>query len=215
MSDVAEATRLVLIVPPRPDLERFESRLEEALAAGDIAAVLMAGGAGDKAADAAAACLVPIIQSAGAAALIADDTRLACRAKADGVHVTTGLDDLRLAIESFRPKRIVGAGNLTSRHVAMQAGELEPDYVFFGRPHGDTHDAPHPKGLELAEWWSELMQSPAVMMAGRSLDSVAEAAATGAAFVAVHEAVWAHADGPGDAIRLALAALGQTGRRAA
>ena len=44
------------------------------------------------------------------------------------------------------PKRIVGAGNLTSRHAAMQAGELEPDYLFFGRPHGDTHDAPHPEG---------------------------------------------------------------------
>ena len=77
----------------------------------------------------------------------------------------------------------------------MEAGEIGVDYVFFGRPHGDTHDAPHPKALDLAEWWSELMEIPAVVMAGRSLDSVAEAAATGAAFVALHEAVWSHPAG--------------------
>jgi thiamine-phosphate pyrophosphorylase len=118
-------------------------------------------------------------------------------------------------VESFRTKRIVGAGNLVSRHAAMEAGELEPDYLFFGRPHGDTHDRPHPKALDLAEWWSDLMQLPAVVMAGRSLDGVAEAAATGAAFVALHDAVWLHAGGPGEAVRLAEAALGRSGRRAA
>jgi thiamine-phosphate pyrophosphorylase len=97
----------------------------------------------------------------------------------------------------------------------MAAGELEPDYLFFGKPHGDTHDAPHPKALDLAEWWSDLMELPAVVMAGRALDSVAEAAATGAAFVAVHDAVWSHAGGPGEAVRAAAAALTRPGRRAA
>jgi thiamine-phosphate pyrophosphorylase len=188
--------------------------LAEALAAGDVAAVLIAVEAG-KAGEAVAASLVPIVQSAGAAALIADDTRLAGHVRADGVQIGTGLDDLRLAVESFRPKRIVGAGNLASRHAAMEAGELEPDYLFFGRPHGDTHDGPHPNALDLAEWWSDLTQLPAVVMAGRSLDSVPEAAATGAAFVALHDAVWSHAGGPGEAVRLAKAALGRSGRRAA
>ena len=136
--------------------------------------------------------------------------------KADGVHIEGGIEDLRLAVESFRPKRIVGAGNLHSRHAAMEAGELDVDYLFFGRPHGDTHDAPHPKALDLAEWWSELMQIPAVIMAGRSLESVAEAAATGAAFVALHDAVWSHAGGPGEAVRLARRqCLRDAGRRAA
>jgi thiamine-phosphate pyrophosphorylase len=97
----------------------------------------------------------------------------------------------------------------------MEAGGLEPDYLFFGRPHGDTHGGSHPKAMDLAEWWSDLMQIPAVLMAGRSLDSVAEAAATGAAFVAVHDAVWSHAEGPGEAVRMAEAALRGRGRRAA
>jgi thiamine-phosphate pyrophosphorylase len=167
MSEISEAARLFLITPPDAELEVFPEKLRQALSAGDVAAVLVAGGSSN--AEELAAMVVPIVQKAGVAALVADDTRLAGRVKADGVHVETGLDELRFAAESMRPKRIVGAGNLYSRHAAMQAGELGVDYVFFGRPHGDTHDAPHPKALELAEWWSDLMQVPAVMMAdGRS-----------------------------------------------
>jgi thiamine-phosphate pyrophosphorylase len=210
MSENAEPTRLFLVTPKAAEAASFAPLLEEALSAGDVAAVLIADGG-----EALASACVPIIQAAGAAALVADDTRLAGHVKADGVHVTTGLEDLKLAIESFRPKRIVGAGGLFSRHAAMEAGEANADYLFFGRPHGDTHDAPHPKALELAEWWAELMQIPAVVMAGRSLESVAEAAATGADFVAVNDAVWSHTGGPRDAVRIALAALREEGRRAA
>ncbi|MGH6924598.1 MAG: thiamine phosphate synthase [Propylenella sp.] len=215
MSDAPEAPRLFLIAPPRLDAERFAPLLAEALAAGDVAAVLIASEARGKAAEAIAAKLVPIVQSAGAAAIVADDTRLAGHVRADGVQIGTGRDDLRLAVESFRPKRIVGSGNLASRHAAMEAGELEPDYLFFGSPHGDTYDRPHPKALDLAEWWCDLMQLPAVVMAGRSLDSVAEAAATGAAFVALHDAVWSHSGGPAEAVSQAETALGRSGKRAA
>lgn len=212
MTDSTETTRLYLVAPPRIDAETFAPRLSEALAAADVAAVLLAiEGAGQES----LGPLVEIIQRAGAAALVADDTRLAGHAKADGVHVSGGTEELRLAIDSFKPKRIVGAGNLFSRDAAIDAGELDLDYIFFGRPHGDTHDAAHPKALELAEWWSEVMQVPAVVMAGRSLDSVAEAAATGADFVALHDAVWTHANGPADAVRRAAEMLSREGRRAA
>jgi thiamine-phosphate pyrophosphorylase len=215
MNEVTEGARLFLIAPPRIDPKRFAPLLAEALAAGDVAAVLLAGAPGGREAEAIVAALVPIIQETGAAAIVADDTRLAGRAKADGVQIGTGLEDLRLAVESFRPKRIVGAGNITTRHFAMQAGESGVDYLFFGRLHGDTHDAPHPKALDLAEWWSELMSVPAVIMAGRSLESVGVAAATGAEFVALHDAVWSHVGGPGEAVRMAQAALQRRGRHAA
>ena len=59
------------------------------------------------------------------------------------------------------------------------------------------------------------MEVPAVVMAGRSLDSVGEAAATGAAFVALDDAVWSNPAGPGEAVRAALAKLARQGRRAA
>jgi thiamine-phosphate pyrophosphorylase len=214
MSEPSEASRLFLVTPAVVDPASFPLKLEAALAGGRVAAVLVALDAASAGAAEVAARLVPIIQHSGAAALVADDTRLAGRSKADGVHVGSGLADLRLAIESCRPERIVGAGHLLSRHAAMQAGEAGADYVFFGRPHGDTHDAPHPKALALAEWWAELMEIPAVIMAGRSLAGVAEAAATGADFVALNAAVWTHPEGPSEAVRIALAAL-ERPRRAA
>jgi thiamine-phosphate pyrophosphorylase len=211
--DSTDTTRLILVTPPDADPESFPAQLAEALGGGAVAAVLIAGTAG-KGAEKLAATLVEVAQGAGAAALIADDTRLAGHASADGVQIGTGFDDLRHAAKSFRPKRIVGAGGLASRHDAMQAGEIGVDYVFFGRPHGDTHDSAHPKALDLAEWWSDLMEVPAVVMAGRSLESVAEAAATNSAFVAVHDAIWACPAGPAKAVALARAALAP-GRRAA
>jgi len=212
MPDPADVARLFLVTPANIDREGFAARLREALAAGDVAAVLIAA---SPATDAAAREIVAIVQSAGAAALIPDDTRLADRLNADGVHVSGGIDALRAAVDSLRPRRIVGAGNLSARHAAMQAGEVEPDYVFFGRPHGDTHDMPHPKALELAEWWSDLLELPAVIMAGCSIDSVTTAAATGADFVALHDAVWSHPEGAGAAVRQAMMALERNGRRAA
>jgi thiamine-phosphate pyrophosphorylase len=215
MTQRSEGARLYLVTPPTIEPDAFALRLAEALSAGDLAAVLIATAPAGRETEAAAAKLVPIIQDAGAAALICDDTRLAGRVGADGVHIGFGSGDLMAALEKFRGKRIVGAGDLRTRHAAMQAGETGADYVFFGRPHGDTHEAAHPKALELAEWWSEVMEIPAVVMAGSSLTSIADAAATGAAFVAVHQAVWSHEAGPGEAIRHAVAALEAEGLRAA
>jgi thiamine-phosphate pyrophosphorylase len=209
MADSSQTTRLFLVTPLQIDAS-FAARLGDALAGGDVAAVLIASEA-----DAAAiAALVAVIQRSGAAALVLNDTRLAGHVKADGVHVESGIADLRIAVESFQPRRIVGAGRLDTRHAAMQAGELDVDYVFFGRPHGDTHDSAHPKALDLGEWWAEVMQVPAVVMAGRSPASIGEAAATGADFVGVGEAIWSHPDGPAAAISAASKLL-HGGRRAA
>jgi thiamine-phosphate pyrophosphorylase len=214
MTDTADPTRLFLITPPRVDLGTFQGSLRDALAGGDVAAVLIALEA-DGDLEIVAAALTPTVQEAGAAAIVADDTRIAGRTNADGVHIGTGIEDIRTAVESFQRRRIVGAGNLHSRHSAMEAGEIGADYVFFGRPHGDTHDGPHPKVLDLAEWWSEVTNIPAVVMAGRSLDSIAAVAATGASFVALHEAVWSHAKSPGEAVRDANSVLAELGRQAA
>jgi thiamine-phosphate pyrophosphorylase len=215
MNDNAEPTRLFLVTPVLAELDGFPARLAEALSAGDVAAVLIGAAQGEAAAEAIGAKLVPIVQRAGAAALIANHTRVVGRVGADGVHIDSGLSDLRAAVESLRPRRIVGAGNIHSRHAAMQAGEIGADYLFFGRPHGDTHDEPHPKALEFAEWWSEVTDIPAVVMAGRSLDGVAVAAATGAAFVALHDAVWSCPEGPAEAVRRAQAALARSPKCAA
>ncbi|MBP0644271.1 hypothetical protein J8J17_20960, partial [Mycobacterium tuberculosis] len=48
---------------------------------------------------------------------------------------------------------IVGAGGLKTRHAAMEAGERDVDYVFFGLTERAEDDDVHPRTLELAAWW--------------------------------------------------------------
>ena len=144
--------------------------------------------------------LVPVIQSHGTAALVENHLRVASRTGADGVHISAGIGALRPAVEQFRPQRIVGAGNLADRHAAMLAGEMGVDYVFFGRAHGDIRPEPHPKNIALAEWWSGIFEIPAVVMAGRDIESVADAVATGAEFIALQSACWDYDGGPAAAV---------------
>jgi thiamine-phosphate pyrophosphorylase len=203
--------RLYLVTPPAPDLAAFPGRLEEALAAGDVAAVLIAGSMEEHEMARTAEALVPLIQAHNAAALLENHPRIAARCDADGVHITGGLAELAEAIESLKPKMIVGAGALKSRHAAMQAGEAGADYVFFGRPHGDIRPEAHHKNLDLAEWWCDIVEIPAVVMAGSAIGSVAAVAATGADFVALHAACWDHPDGPGAAVAAALEMVSRAG----
>jgi thiamine-phosphate pyrophosphorylase len=196
--------RLCLITPRLATADAFAPRLDEALAAGDVASLIITSDGSDPAAfQRKAELLVPVAQKHGVAALIQNDTRIAARTRADGVHVDSGLADLRTAIEALRPDRVVGAGDLKSRHDAMAAGEADPDYVFFGRLDGDFADEVAERALALAEWWAELFQIPAVLMAGRTIASVAEARATGVDFVALRSAVWDHDEGPGAAVAAA------------
>jgi thiamine-phosphate pyrophosphorylase len=131
---------------------------------------------------------------------VLNDTRIASRTGADGVHVESGLADVLGALDSFRKKKIVGAGNVPSRHDAMELAEAEPDYLFFGRLDGDTDDTIFPRSLELAEWWAEVAVIPSIVMGGRALGSVDEAARAGIEFVALASAVWEHGKGPAAAV---------------
>ena len=106
--------RLVLVASPStpPD------RLRAALTGGDVASVILAAeGANTETLQHAAKALAPLVQSRDAAFIVENDTRVAGRSGADGVHVTTSIPDLRDALDAFRPKKVVGAGNLRSSMV--------------------------------------------------------------------------------------------------
>lgn len=144
--------------------------------------------------------LTPIAQARGIAVLVQNDTRAAGRAKADGVHVDTTVAELKETVASFQPSRIVGAGNIKSRHDAMTAAEAGADYVFFGALSRPEEPDVQPKSLEFAEWWAPIFQTPCVCLAGSSLNSVDTVAATGAEFVALRDAIWLDARGPAAAL---------------
>ena len=197
--------RIVLIALPG---NTSEQSLEEALSAGDVASVvLVAGELDEQGFQRHCEELVPVIQRHEAAALIGDNTQIMGRTAADGVLLETPGNSFRDQLARFSPQRIVGLGGARERHRALELGEANPDFVFFGKSDGDIRPEPHHKNLALAQWWADMVEIPCVVMAGSSLDSVVECAATGADFVALGLAVFAYVDGPGAAVAQANAML--------
>ena len=187
--------RLCLVTPPRTEPAALVKSVAAALSGGDVASLIVTADPPDpKALQDLAAALVPIAVRRGVATLVHNDTRIVGRVGADGAHVDGAPVDLADAIAALRPKKIVGAGGMRSRHEAMLAGEANPDYLFFGRLDGDTDEGIFPKTLELAAWWSSLFLIPAIVMGGSSIASVREAAEARVEFVALGRAVLAVAD---------------------
>lgn len=196
-----DTCRLCLVTPASVSPDGFGLALDDALAGGDVASLIVTAAPAEL--DKLAEVAVPIAQARGVAAVIHNDREVALRTGADGIHIDDRGADLTALIGDLPPDRIAGVGNLTSRHDAMLAGETEPDYVFFGRLDGDTGDAVFQKALDLAEWWAALFEIPAVVMGGADLKSVRQARDAGIEFVALRRAVWEHSDGPGAAVAVA------------
>lgn len=194
--------RLVLDASLLADGAKGVERLRAAVGAGDVATVFLA--AGDRSETAfqdLCETLVPLIQEAGAAAIVAEDTRCAGRVKADGFHTGAGsLEALGDAVARFAPRLIVGGSGFTTRHDALEAGERMPDYLLFGKLGADNDAEPHRRNLDLAEWWAEIVEIPCIVQGGASLESLDAAIGTGAEFVMLGRAVLAEGVDPAEAV---------------
>ena len=196
------APQLYLITPPNAEPDSITTTLMAVLSAAQFSALLVARGTMDDAAYAKlAAVAINVGQGAGCAVLIEDDIALAKRLGADGIHVTEGPVALKAAVAALKPAMIVGAGNLHSRHDAMTSGEMDIDYVFFGSTDGKA-DA---TAADLADWWAQTFEVPAVLS---QPDANAETAnASGAEFLALSHSLW-HAPEPAKAMQAIAATLG-------
>lgn len=189
--EVHNRTRLCLVTPPDFG-DRFPDILDRALAGGDVASVIIVP---PKAMPEHLAKRIGTVAARhDVAAVVAGDTMPLTGL--DGVHIEGGLDSVRSALKHHHAKHIVGAGGVFSRHDAMTIGEAGPDYIFFGRLDGDGQPRIHPGALALAEWWVPLFEIPAIVMGGRAVESVEDAARRDIEFVALRSAVWDHPDGP-------------------
>ena len=192
------ACRLYLTTPDglaaAPALEAFTPRLEAALAAGDVAALLIRRDEMDDHALArAAARLGPPAQALGVAVLVEDSARIA--ATVDGVHLTTAGPKISALRQEIGPEAIVGVECGRSKHLAMKAGEAGADYIAFGlgQPLADND-------LELVAWWQEMMVVPQVVMTTPSLEGAGDLARAGADFLALGAPIWDHPEGPARAV---------------
>lgn len=184
--------RLVLVTPDIADAAELAAVTGDALRGGDVASVIVPQhGLDDKSFQKRCEALVPVIQAAGAAALIAGDSRVAGRVRPDGLHLEVGPTAMAEAVGRHAPGLIVGGGNARERHAALSIGEAQPDYVMFGSVAGDIKPEPHSKNLALAEWWADMIEIPCVVMGGTSTAFVEAMAETRAEFIAFGKAVFA------------------------
>lgn len=210
--DAPNRCRLVLTLSPGTAPDKMAAALAEALTGGDVASVILfAAGAAERDFQAFCEKCVPLIQAAGAAALIADHSQIAGRTKADGVHITGSIADLKDAMNALSPRLIVGAGAKLSRDDALDKGELRPDYVFFGRLDGDTHPEAHPKNLEMGEWWASMIELPCIVMGGYLAQSVTAVSKSGAEFAAMSAAVFGEGRSPRSEVAQINARLDEAG----
>ncbi|NJR14164.1 MAG: thiamine phosphate synthase [Phyllobacteriaceae bacterium] len=199
--------RLVLIVTAQADAATQAGVLAAALSGGDVASVIITqAGLEETAFLKTCEALVPVAQEAGAAAIISGDSRAAGRSGADGIHLPADPHGVEEAVAKAKGKMIVGADAGKTRDQALDVGEARPDYILIGKLDGDTHPEPHPRNIELASWWAEIIEIPAIIVAGSTVPSAAEAAATGVEFIALGQAVFGAAD-PAEAVRQANALL--------
>jgi thiamine-phosphate pyrophosphorylase len=167
----------------------FSATLADALAAGDVAAVLLRlADADERSLINRAKALVPAVQDKGAALLIGGHADLVARAGCDGAHLS-GIDAFTDALNILKPDRIAGCGALTSRHDAMVAAENGADYVMFGEPDASGNRPAVAAVEERVNWWAEIFEIPCVGYAG-ALDEVAPLVKAGTDFVALGEWLW-------------------------
>jgi len=208
MPEAPHRCRLVLVTPPAVDAG-FTAKLAAALEAGDVASLILPRYDldDDDAFQKLAERLVPLAQEKGVAAIVAGDTRVAGRVKADGVHVEEGKAALADAVERYGKKMMVGAGGAKTRDDALELGEEQPDYLFFGRFGYDVKPEPHARNLSLGGWWAQMIEIPCIVLAGSDTASVREVAATGAEFVALSSAVFGDGRDPAAEVARANALL--------
>ena len=195
--------RLYLITPPRiEDLAGFAATLDQALAAGEVAALqIRLKPATDSEIEAAVRALLPIAQARGVAVILNDNPALAARTGCDGVHIGQSDGSVADARRIMGREAMIGVTCHDSRHLAMEAAEAGADYVAFGAFYPTTtKDTVHRPDPDILTVWQETMQTPCVAIGGITVDNAAALVAAGADFLAVSAGVWGHPQGPAAAV---------------
>jgi thiamine-phosphate pyrophosphorylase len=213
LASETQSCRLYLITPPVLP-EGFEKKLEEALAAGDVACVqLRLKDVGDDVIEKAVKALMPVCHAHDVAFILNDRPDLAAAYKCDGVHI--GPEDMpyREARALVGPDATVGVTCKDSRHAAMEAAEAGADYVAFGAFFPTTTKENTARVTpEILEIWSETTNVPCVAIGGITVANCEPLVKAGADFIAVCSGVWNYPQGPAAAVRDFNAVFARFGR---
>jgi len=197
--------RLYLITPPSiPDLDAFATVLDQALAAGDVAALqIRLKPADDEVIREAVAVLAPIARRYDVAVILNDRPDLARATGCDGVHIGQEDGSLAEARRIMGPDAMIGVTCHDDRDLAWDAAEGGADYVAFGAFYPTTtKDTVHTPPLELLTVWQESVETPCVAIGGITVDTAEVVARAGADFVAVSGGIWSYDGGAAAAVKL-------------
>lgn len=193
-------TRLALLTPHRVEARHVDALVEalrRACATADVAAVILRlAPADERSLVNLVKRIVPAGEDRSAAFLVAcagyagDLVSVAARGGADGVHLDKPAEGtLRDLRGRLGDGRILGAGGLESKHLAMEAGEAGVDYVMFGGLYPDGV-APEPETvLARTQWWVEIFETPCIAVA-HAASQIEGLAATEAEFLGLESALW-------------------------
>ncbi len=186
--------QLYLITPPVLDLDLFPTQLAACLDATEIGCVRLSLASRDEDHIARAADALRDVAHARDVALVIDTHMLLVeRLGLDGVHLTDGARSVRKMRKDLGADAIIGAFCGTSRHDGMSAGEYGADYVSFGpvglSPLGTGAQA----GLELFQWWSEMIEV-AVVAEGSLTPDLIRSLTPHADFFGLGEEIWTSDD---------------------
>ena len=186
--------QLYLITPPVLDLDLFPAQLAACLDATEIGCVRLSLASRDEDHIGRAADALRDITHARDVALVIDTHMLLVeRLGLDGVHLTDGARSVRKMRKDLGADAIIGAFCGASRHEGMSAGEYGADYVSFGpvglSPLGSGEQA----GLELFQWWSEMIEV-AVVAEGALTPDLIRSLTPHADFFGIGDEVWGSDD---------------------
>ncbi len=209
-------TRLILLTAPEagPDLK---DRLARAVAAGDVAAVILRLPPGEERALVnAVKAVAPAVQEAGAALVLAggggiDLATVASRSGADGVHVPANYgaedqaeSDIPAEADGEEDEEDEGDSPLRALRERLRdgrilgVGRLRTKHAAMeageaGADYvlfGDEGKLAHDDLVARLTWWVEIFETPCIALA-RDLAAVPDLLATGAEFIGLDPVLWA------------------------
>ncbi len=192
----------------------FPARLDEALAAGPVAAFqFRVKNVDEHEAARLAEPLLAICRAHDTAFIVNDSAKLAKRLKADGVHLGQGDGDVAEARSLLGHEAQIGVTCHDSRHLGMEAGEKGADYTAFGAFYPtETKETEYTAELDLLRWWHEFMELPSVAIGGITVGNAKPLIEAGADFIAVSSGVWNYDGGGAEAVRAFTKLLDETKR---
>ena len=194
------ATQLYIISPDTiDDLDDFLEILPHVLQKSGATCFQLRLKQGHKDYQKIAQTIAPIVQGLDIAFVIADDIKLAQSCGADGVHLETPIedndiitaDDVKSAKSILGKDAIVGVSSRNNRDSALDCAEAGADYLSFGPVfHSPNKPHLHKTGMDMIDWWVEMVEIPCVAIGGIRLDNLPQILGSGVDFAGVISGIW-------------------------